>query len=325
MCTATVTLRSVAFIDSPPEPPNFWRGVGLFTLTATFLLMWLGAFTRASMAGISCPDWPLCHGFVLPPTADAAYPPAPMYTAYKVYLEFGHRVLAALVATGALVLGARAWRTRARPLAMALWFVLGLQVAMGALTVWLRNEPYTVVLHLALALCFVTVLLALRQRAIAPAARRSWIELVLVPLVLVQLLVGAWISSSHFGLACSEFPVCQGGALVPASMTVPIAWQLLHRAIALVLVIALLASFGHRLCRGELDALRRSAFALLLVLIQIGLGAANVLLRVPPWASALHLGVGAALFAVLVYPLTSAGRDRRSNRGVGGDALSVGG
>lgn len=298
---------------------DLWRGVGPVTLVATLVLMWLGAFTRASMAGISCPDWPLCHGFVVPPTSDAAYPPAPMYTAYKIYLEFGHRLLAAFVGLGALVLGVRAWRTRARLWGVALWILLGLQILMGAVTVLERNAPYTVVAHLALALAFVTLLLALRQRT---SAREVYevgdrgicgVEVGLTALVVVQLLIGAKISSSHYGLACVQFPLCLDGALLPETWTQPVVWQVAHRSIAGVLVIALLALFGQRLCMGDLHALRRAAIALALIFLQICLGAANVWLRVPPWASALHLAVGAVLFAVLVHPLTALRRSAIPN------------
>ncbi len=52
----------------------------------TYGLIVLGALVRAHGAGLSCPDWPLCFGEVIPQLD------------FKVAFEFGHRVVAGSVA-----------------------------------------------------------------------------------------------------------------------------------------------------------------------------------------------------------------------------------
>ena len=57
--------------------------VGLAAVT--YVLIVLGALVRAHGAGLSCPDWPLCFGEVIPEFD------------FKIAFEWGHRVLAGSV------------------------------------------------------------------------------------------------------------------------------------------------------------------------------------------------------------------------------------
>ena len=59
----------------------------------TYGLIVLGALVRAHGAGLSCPDWPLCFGDLIPQLD------------FKVAFEFGHRVLAGCIAIFFALLG----------------------------------------------------------------------------------------------------------------------------------------------------------------------------------------------------------------------------
>lgn len=279
----------------------------LALLVLTWMLMIVGAATRAARAGVACPDWPLCHGRLIPPLDARFYPADPSYAVYRVYLEFGHRVLAALVASGVFALCIALWRARRRTLPLVLFATLAAQVAMGALTVRLRNAPYTVVLHLALALALVAGLLAARRALAGHAAPRYAAPSVLnhghralLALLVIQVLVGGVVSSRSIGLACFDFPLCNG-LPIPPVWTAAIGWQMLHRALGFSVVVGAFALYllARRAGASALD--RRFTLSLAAgALGQVLLGGANVWLRVPPTASAAHLGLAVLLYAALV-------------------------
>lgn len=304
---------------SRARPSRRWRVLLDTTLVATFALMLVGALTRATMAGVACPDWPLCHGHVVPPLDGAAYPGG--YRVYDVYLEFTHRVLAAVAGGGALAVAAHAWRRGLRGAAAALLATLTAQVVAGAVTVWLGNAPWTVVLHLALGLSFLATLLFLRGSApfapVAAAPRPGGARVLYgtaAALTVAQLLVGASVSSQLFGLGCPSFPVCEPDRLWPATWSEPAAWQMLHRGLGALLVVVVGGAVVATFVRPAAGRDRRFAVALGAGLLgQALLGGVNVWLRIPPWASALHLGVAVALFAALAWRLVEASNAARAS------------
>ena len=192
----------------------------------------LGAFTRLADAGLGCPDWPGCYGFVGIPmaddtiaTAEQRYPDAP-YEFAKAWPEMVHRYFAATLGFVIVVVAGMAWarrRTPQQPLRLP-FLLLGLvllQGAFGAWTVTLKLWPQVVTAHLLGGFTILSLLWLLTLRlgwrvptAEGEAAQR---QRTLVPLAAVALLVlvmqiglGGWTSSNYAALACPDFPTCQG-------------------------------------------------------------------------------------------------------------------
>jgi cytochrome c oxidase assembly protein subunit 15 len=286
-------------VEQPVEDDAYaLRLAGAFgaLVVLTFGLVTLGALVRAHGAGLACPDWPLCFGELVPRMN------------LRVAFEWTHRLVAGSLSVsflGLAVLALRRSATRevcAAALGAAA-LLLGVQVLLGALTVWHLLASWTVTAHLltgnAFAVALLWIALALRESALhaqpaaepRPALRRA--VGVAALLLGAQLLLGGLVASHYAGLACPEFPTCRDGRWLPG-FEGAMGLQLLHRLGGLALLVAL--AVAARLARGAAPALRRStAAALALALVQLCVGAANVLLGLPAEITGLHSALAAAL------------------------------
>jgi heme a synthase len=276
---------------------------GFFALcAATFGLIVLGALVRAHGAGLACPDWPLCFGRVVP-----AFD-------LRVAFEWSHRAVAGVVGLAFAGLGYAALRRPAARAACGGWLpfaaaVLALQVLLGALTVWHLLAAWTVTSHLVIGNTFAASLLCigLRLRAAAGAASarpapgrtRAWVATACACLAL-QLVLGGLVSSRYAGLACPEWPTCNGGLWFP-TLGGAVGLHLLHRTNGYLLAVLLVgAAFA---TRSEGRVGRVLALAAALAGAQIVVGVLNVRLGLPVEVTGLH----SALAAALVLSLAAAG------------------
>jgi len=266
-------------------------------VVAVFFLMTLGNVVSATGSGLACPDWPLCHGSVIPPLrAD-------------VLIEYSHR-LAALAATvlivATTVLTLRGTRAPGlRRLAWLLPALLAVQIALGGITVLLKLPHLISTAHLINALLILAGLIVL-ARGLRPSARaragggdgrlRRLARVGLIVL-LVQLALGGYVRHSGAGLACPDFPLCSGD-LLPTQWLAGVHW--LHRWLGVLL----LGLFVHVAVAGRSAATRLVGA---LAVLQVALGIAAVLLQLTPVVRAAHAAVGYSLWAVLVWVSVEAG------------------
>ncbi len=79
----------------------------LLALVTTYILMVFGGIVTSTGSGLGCPDWPLCHGQLLPfqLKEEIPTPPAPMVveTELQPWIEQTHRILGGLA--GIFMLG----------------------------------------------------------------------------------------------------------------------------------------------------------------------------------------------------------------------------
>ncbi len=275
-----------------------------FDVFLTFILFIWGAVVRTQGAGLACPDWPLCHGRIIPPLEPL------------ILLEWGHRLLASSV--GFLTLGicvvilkSTEYRAQLGRLSVATLFFLVLQVALGAMVVKTLLKPWLVTVHLGVALFFLILLmtmffqlsgigydgLAWRNRSSFLRWRFSlaaWRDL-----VFIQILLGGYVGASHAGLACPDFPTC-GGVWIPPLLG-PVAVHFFHRLIAYLLLIWVGISYVW--AKKTVSAVQfQNALAALLgmVVFQIVLGVTNVLGSLPSVIRVAHLGVATMILAMAV-------------------------
>jgi cytochrome c oxidase assembly protein subunit 15 len=267
----------------------------IWLIALTILLQLMGAATRATGAGLSCPDWPLCMGEIIPDLS------------HGIFYEFGHRVLAGVVAFALLFAVIFGWRDRdcrgrlgAMPaICTALLFC---QIGMGGVTVLMRNAGWTVMVHLLLANIFCASLLvaALRLRgsnSTGPARRKSKTLIIAGALVLIsQLVIGGLVAGYHAGLACIVWPECVPGIFFPTFEGL-IGLHLLHRVTGYLVVAASLWIWIDS--RPEDPNYGSAQLIGAASLAQLLLGVANVAFLMPPWVTTLHTLGASAL--VLLY------------------------
>jgi heme A synthase len=262
---------------------------------------------RINGAGMTCPDWPLCHGALLPSLENG------------VIFEWSHRLVALI--EGVLVLAAlwTGWRARktvggVTPVLAFIGAVFVVQVALGGLTVALANSPWSVVFHWGMAMLFLAGLTALALLAIvAPqriAVRHSVMGGLLtasVALAFVVMCAGSYVSSSGAGLACGTLPSCDGGSWLGTNGA-QVA-QMTHRLAAFALfAFATIAAYAAAI--GTTPRVRAATLVgYALIVLQIVLGFVNVAWSLPMNLREAHAANACATFLAFLTALVFAAID----------------
>ena len=272
----------------------------LTTMLVMFGLIVIGSVVRTTGSGLACPDWPLCQGRLIPPLQ------------FNVLVEWLHRLVALMVsvllfATVAWIVARREVRARLGGVALLCVGLLVVQVVLGALTVWKLLDPSVVAAHLGVALLLFSTLIVLTVGARAEASpeprpvRSTWL-LPSCALAAIgtfgQALLGATVSANHAGLACPDWPTCNGEWLPPLRGLVGLHMAHRYGAYALVPLVMWAATQGWS--APDLGVRRGTFLALTLTAVQVMIGIMNVLLGTPWWLSAAHLATATAILALLV-------------------------
>jgi heme o synthase len=296
-----------------------YQRLTLITLAATYLLVVIGAIVRGTGSGMGCPDWPLCYGRILPAFGDTA-----------AWIEWTHRTVAATI--GLLVLGIAvlALRDHRRDRSIVGGSVLalaltGFQAYLGKVTVDTGNAAPTVTAHLAAAMVLLAVLafLPVRSRYTGRFPARGASQRVTLVIgfaaasVFALLLFGAAVTASGASLVFPDWPLF-AGQLLPDFSADPTVAELqmthfVHRLTAAIVGAVVLAAtlvvWRAARRRAGSGAPRVPAIETLLGLVgtaaalysvQVIVGGVQIVSRLAPWSVALHLALGAAIWALLV-------------------------
>ncbi len=314
-----------------------FRKLALFTACFAFIVVVVGAYVRLEDAGLGCPDWPGCYGHLVG-VPDQAHELMKAEETFgqqvdtgRAWKEMFHRYIAGTLGLLILAIAVLAWRQRGKLrqsplLAWSLVALVLLQAALGMWTVTLLLKPVIVTLHLLGGMATLGLLtwLALRQLSLdgpgAPALLRlrPWAALGLL-IVIVQIALGGWVSTNYAALACADFPTCHGewlpqmdfphafqfvrelgvtaaGAPLPYEALTAIHWMHRVGALATLLYVGALALAVRRIPGMGVQG----AVLLAILLLQIGLGVANVIFSLPLPVAAAHNGGAALLLVTLV-------------------------
>ena len=292
------------FLNHSHVPAAFYNVMRVL-LVLIVLLMALGAGVRTMNAGLSCPDWPLCFGKVIPEFH------------VGVWFEFVHRAYAGLVSLLFLGTAVYAIWSPVLPRAVKVAAVCGIgalmmQIVMGALTVLLLVKAVIVTGHLICATLFYMSVLAMYFYAKPNIVRNDKAAPVILSrstgffavATFLQLVVGGFVASTYAGSVCVDWPLCNG-VWVP-TWRGAIGLQITHRFIAYFLTVSLLAYaiVIQTLQKREAKTWMTHQILLLsrvsagLVILQMGVGIANLLFYIPPSVTVLHQTMAIVLLTV---------------------------
>jgi heme o synthase len=307
--------------------------LAIATACTTLLLFGVGGLVRATGSGLGCTSWPKCG-------PDRWLP----YPTLESWVEYSHRFVAFVVVVLVAVQAVVAWRRlrstpSVRRLSIAAVPLVLSQALLGGIVVQTELDPAWVTLHFAFAMALVAVLVANAVEArYAFAIRRfaapdrnvgrnvvgpiGWTVIA----TFGALLVGTYVRATDSGLAFRDWPLMDG-RLVPA-LGGAATWMFLHRVLAALSALLVLYVFIKTWIAPRISALSwLSGIALVLMVAQVLVGAANVWSELRPAAVTAHVALAATIWASLVALWVTARLEAergRSSEGLEVDARANG-
>lgn len=309
--------------------------LALFTFLIAFVVILLGAYTRLTDAGLSCPDWPNCYGYLTAPhtssqlqNAAHQFPLAPINIT-KARTEMTHRYIAGMEGILIVILAISILFTRKTNdnhsliISITLICLVLTQIMLGMLTVTEKLKPIIVLSHLLTGLSILGLLwwifLLSRYKKHAyivhptkmPSTRWFWLGFFIL---ITQIALGGWTSTHYAGLACVDFPYCNG-QLFPAMQWSNlnqdlITIHMLHRIGALITA-AYLSLFAFYLLPNP--ALRiQASLILLLIISQVTLGILNIVWLRPIWIALIHHAIAIILLLTIISSLVKVHHETKS-------------
>jgi heme a synthase len=318
-----------------------FKKLSLIAMITALCVVVLGAYVRLSDAGLGCPDWPGCYGALSVPQSENAiahaqtvYPDKPIESG-KAWKEMVHRYLAGILGLMVLALFVLAWKSKQK-IQISPWLSTGLlglimfQAMLGMWTVTMLLKPAIVSAHLLGGMSTLAILTWIAHRHWGAQMTYHKVSGILhlgirfgLVVLFCQLFLGGWTSTNYAALACTDFPTCHG-AIIPQmdfkdafhlykelgqsvnggnlTLYALTAIQWTHRvgAVITLIYLGLVALNGLKYLH-----LKQLCVALLVVLVvQVSLGIANLVLHLPLVLAVAH-NFGAAILVVIVVLLNS--------------------
>ena len=294
-----------------------FRILTLLGVVLSLIITVLGSYIRLSGADLALSNQNIINGLI---------------SSSHVYLAAGLGLLV-------LLLGLLSWRQQQCRLAamttsLMLLVLVGLQAALGYWAKAIVDMPIVIMTHILLGMVTFWLLFWLYLRvnpaiagriggSVTGQARTGLVNFTRFAMLvlLLQIVLGVWVSANHAALACSGFPQCNGqwwpkadyqnalnlfnglftGYTGVISFDAQVAANWLHRVGAFLCFVLLSLLMFVATATNSLKPLRAAGLWLgALLFIQIGLAIIGVKLGMPLWAAVAHHAVAALLMLPLI-------------------------
>ncbi len=296
---------------------NFFKNLTLIIFLLSLLTIFLGPLVRAEDAGLACPDWPLCHGYVIPPLD------------YQIYLEFIHRVSAGILGVIFIVwffygIFKKNIRKKFLPYILLTGFMLVNQILLGRETITRQLNAYIVKFHLLNAILLVSVFYYIFYIFNVIQKKGNYISktwhseseifsfyiqfFILLIFVYIQIFLGGRVSANYAGLVCNEFPECfkvnhlnEINNIYLPELIGSIEYHISHRFMGFFVFAYALYLFYFSLKRKFY--IKESFLILSIVIFQISTGILNIVFELPTITRIIHSFTATILFLVILHCL----------------------
>lgn len=294
---------------------SLFKILTIFVFGLSLLTILLGPYVRSEDAGLACPDWPLCHGYVIPPLD------------YKIYLEFIHRLIAGILGIVYLFwffIGIKNFSIRKKflPYLILSFLVLTVQIFLGRETITKQLQAYIVKFHLLNAIFYISIIyyilyrlffdskIEAKNRFLYNIKTLNFLTTVFIVLLFIQIFLGGRVSSNYVGLVCSNFPHCytevlkEGNREIIQTVYIPplkggFEMHFSHRFFGIILffisVYLLYVSYKNQFM------LYHYLFFTSLLVFQIFLGIINITFDLPTLIRVLHSFTATILFLTILH------------------------
>ena len=273
----------------------------------------LGSVVRLTGSGLSCPDWPLCYGLWFPDQEKLSTISDVNYEFYQIMLEWIHRFNAAVFIAPltliVFIMGLKLHNSDINKKTLyAILVFLALQGLIGGFTVFDRNSPWSVAVHLGFALILLLLVIRVFMQSLNlnfnitfPNIKRKLpILIISIISIILTMLMGAIVSKSGSSLACEIWPLCSndGMSIFQNNKVIHIS----HRLLAIISAICIYFVFISYKDSKEYKLIHILRNLLVIIIaVQIFIGATVIFTELNMYIAMFHQSLAVILFMMLSF------------------------
>ena len=273
----------------------------------------LGSAVRLTGSGLSCPDWPLCYGLWFPNQEKLSMISDVNYEFYQIMLEWIHRFNAAIFITPltliVFIIGFKLNNSYINQKTLyAILVFLAVQGLIGGFTVFDRNSPWSVAIHLGFALILLLLVIRVFMQSLNlnldisfPKIKNKLSTLIIsIIFIMLTMLMGAIVSKSGSSLACDIWPLCSNDGLSIFQHNKFI--HIIHRVLAIISAISIyFVVKSYRDTRQYKMIYRLLNILVAVIVLQILIGATVIFTELNMYIAMLHQSLAVILFMMLSF------------------------